>query len=184
MARVGPFALIAGDGVGALATALTLLRIGILAVGVKAGLFSAAEVGAALIRKRLFILATPTTSLYCCRTDILIKEGALRFRTATDQKGSQHAIGNAARIWTTFWLTVKGMGLKHLKSPIYRSSRLLHVTLKPGTRTCPGDWTFNPNFPDWLMGWPIGWSDPAQPATELSRWLRHMRGKLSRLLIL
>ena len=120
---------------------------------------------------------TPTTSLYCCRTDILIQEGAFHFRTAIDQKGSQHAIGNAARVWTTFWLTVKEMGLKPLQTPVYRSSHPLHVTLKPGTRSCPGDWTFNPNFSDWLMGWPIGWSDPEQPVTGLCHWWRDMRGR-------
>ncbi|SHM61476.1 hypothetical protein SAMN05444272_2750 [Roseibium suaedae] len=124
---------------------------------------------------------TPTISLYCCRTDVLIDQGAFRFRTATDQKGSQHSIGNAARVWSVFWMTAQTMGLKPSQALISRSSHPLHVTLMPGTRTCPGDWTFNPNFSDWLMGWPIGWSDPGQPVTGLSRWLQRMRGEISRL---
>ncbi len=38
----------------------------------------------------------------------------------------------------------------------------------------------NPDFVEWLMGWPIGWTVPGSPlpATEWSRWWRHMRGSL------
>ena len=43
--------------------------------------------------------------------------------------------------------------------------------------------TLNPDFLDWLMGWPIGWSEPERPVTEWSHWLRRSRGALSRLRI-
>ncbi len=38
----------------------------------------------------------------------------------------------------------------------------------------------NPDFAEWLMGWPIGWTVPGSPLpeTEWSRWWRHMRGSL------
>ena len=38
----------------------------------------------------------------------------------------------------------------------------------------------NPDFVEWLMGWPIGWTVPGSPLpeTEWSRWWRHMRGSL------
>ncbi len=38
----------------------------------------------------------------------------------------------------------------------------------------------NPDFVEWLMGWPIGWSalDLPLPATEWSRWWQRMRGSL------
>lgn len=38
----------------------------------------------------------------------------------------------------------------------------------------------NPTFVEWLMGWPIGWTVPGSPlpATEWSRWLRHMHSSL------
>ena len=41
----------------------------------------------------------------------------------------------------------------------------------------------NPDFVEWLMGWPIGWTVPGSPLpeTEWSRWWRHMRGSLSAL---
>lgn len=126
---------------------------------------------------------TPTTGIYACRTDIVVEKGTFQFRTAIDQRGSQHSLGNAARVWSTFWLTVKHMGLAHCHLATFPSLPPLHVTLKPGTRTCPGDWSFNPNFSDWMMGWPVGWSDPALPVTELSRWSRLMRSELSKLLL-
>jgi hypothetical protein len=42
--------------------------------------------------------------------------------------------------------------------------------------------TLNPLFVEWLMGWPIGWTDCGSAATELSRWLQLMRFELSQLL--
>jgi hypothetical protein len=41
--------------------------------------------------------------------------------------------------------------------------------------------SLNPSFVENLMGWPIGWTDCAQPETGLSRWLLHSRGVLSTL---
>jgi DNA (cytosine-5)-methyltransferase 1 len=42
--------------------------------------------------------------------------------------------------------------------------------------------TLNPLFVEWLMNWPIGWTDCASAVTGLSHWLRHMRSELSQLL--
>lgn len=41
--------------------------------------------------------------------------------------------------------------------------------------------SLNPLFVEWLMGWPIGWTDCASQEMELSLWLQHMRGALSNL---
>ncbi len=42
--------------------------------------------------------------------------------------------------------------------------------------------SLNPLFVEWLMGWPIGWTDCGSAVTALSPWLRLMRSELSRLL--
>ena len=43
--------------------------------------------------------------------------------------------------------------------------------------------TLNPLFVEWLMGWPIGWTDCGSVATGLFHWLQLMRSELSRLLL-
>ena len=41
--------------------------------------------------------------------------------------------------------------------------------------------TLNPRFTEWLMGWPIAWTEFELAETEWFRWLRRMRGELSRM---
>ena len=41
--------------------------------------------------------------------------------------------------------------------------------------------TLNPRFTEWLMGWPIGWTEFELAETEWCLWLQRMRGKLSRM---
>ena len=41
--------------------------------------------------------------------------------------------------------------------------------------------TLNPRFTEWLMGWPIGWTESELAETEWFHWLRLMRGELSRM---
>jgi hypothetical protein len=56
-----------------------------------------------------------------------------------------------------------------------------HLTLNAGPKSSIGDLTFNPNFSDWIMGWPIGWTDPTRPVSGWSVWLRRMRNELSKM---
>lgn len=97
------------------------------------------------------------------------------------QTGSQLATGKAARLWTHIWLLITACGARPTKPFSFPSSHSLHLTLQAGPRSSINDLTFNPNFSDWLMGWPIGWTDPTRPVTGWSAWLRHMRGELSKL---
>jgi DNA (cytosine-5)-methyltransferase 1 len=102
---------------------------------IKAGLFTAAETGAAHLRRRLFVLA------YADHQPIL----------------------QSAR-------------------PMYRRKGVSLQTGRGPGRIASGNRAgFNPNFSDWLMGWPIGWSDPELPVTEFRLWLRRMRIELSKL---
>jgi hypothetical protein len=41
--------------------------------------------------------------------------------------------------------------------------------------------TLNPRFTEWLMGWPIGWTEFELAETEWCLWLQRMRGELSRM---
>ena len=41
--------------------------------------------------------------------------------------------------------------------------------------------TLNPAFCEWLMGWPIGWTELEPVGTALFHWSRRMRGELLRL---
>lgn len=45
------------------------------------------------------------------------------------------------------------------------SSRLDPETETPGPASSPSTRRLNPRFVEWLMGWPIGWTDCEQPAT-------------------
>ncbi len=123
---------------------------------------------------------TPTRSLYCNRIEMELSEQGLKLRDDPNQTGSQVGIGKAAKLWTMIWLIVTSCA-ERPKSFNFRSSHPLHLSLTAGGRYSAGDLTFNPNFSDWLMGWPIGWTAPRQPVTEWSAWLQHMRGALSRL---
>jgi hypothetical protein len=50
-----------------------------------------------------------------------------------------------------------------------------------GPPSSPERRSLNPLFVEWLMGWPIGWTDCERPVTGFSRWLRRARGALSTL---
>ena len=146
---------------------------------VKAGLFSAYEVGAAHQRRRLFMLAhanhaakwqSGRTSIQGQRSVLAGKSQSQRFadriRRGSARLGAALACNKGRRFQTS------------VPPKTYPFSRPLHLSLRFGTRALPGELTFNPHFSDWLMGWPIGWSDPKQPVTELSHWLRHSRTAL------
>ena len=48
----------------------------------------------------------------------------------------------------------------------------------------PSQMRLNPLFTEWLMGWPIGWTEFAPVETAWCHWLRHMRLELSLLLLI
>ncbi len=124
---------------------------------------------------------TLTKQQFANRIELELGEKGLRFRDDPTQAGSQYGIEQASRTWTLLWLLMQAFGATPTGWTDWPYSRPLHVTLRRGARSSPSDLTFNPSFSDWMMGWPIGWTDPRQPATGWSAWLRHMRGRLSEL---
>jgi len=112
------------------------------------------------------------------RTELEFSTKGLRFRVATDQTGKQVSLATASRLWTQMMVLAQALGMPVRDFGSYRFSRPLHLSLRAGTRSLPGEWTCNPNFLDWMMGWPIGWSDPMRPVTGWSLWKLRMRGAL------
>jgi hypothetical protein len=50
-----------------------------------------------------------------------------------------------------------------------------------GLTSSPSSRVLNPQFVEWLMGWPIGWTDLENAGTGSSAWLQRARGWLSTL---
>jgi len=121
-------------------------------------------------------------------------KGANRNEThATDQ------LANVVNHWLTPDVPNGGRGLRTGQTPtgtmpdgskrqvgLENQTRSLSGPPLPATATA-GDppssamRRLNPRFVEWLMGWPLGWTDFAPVATEWSRWRRRMRSELSRL---
>ena len=87
-----------------------------------------------------------------------------------------------------------GAGGEH-QSQVMKATSLHALTnqgdgTSPATASTPKDSDssapkaqLNPLFDEWLMGWPLGWTDFALAATEWFRWKRRMRSALSRLVL-
>src|SRR5690606_21284736 len=100
-------------------------------------------------------------------------ENGLQFRTDLNQTGSQVGLRNAAQAWTLFWDLTKATGWEARRPA---SSHRCRVILLNGEKHSDGRLTLSPAFSDWMMGWPPGWTDPLQPVTGWSHWLRRGRG--------
>lgn len=117
--------------------------------------------------------ATPTYKMGGNRCTLDLTSGHLRFRLAPNQKGSQLGLRMQAISWSLLWIVLRMAGWE---GQPFQSLPRLPVTFHPGTARYSKDLSLNPAFTDWIMGWPIGWSDPQQPVTEWRQWLRRGRG--------
>lgn len=124
---------------------------------------------------------TPTTSLNCNRSELRVNKAGALWVSAKDQRGNQVAVGTVAFNWTIFRRTAVALGWKAGPMPTYPYSRPVLATIRPGSGSSTDDLTLNPAFLEWLMGWPIGWSDTTQSVTGFAHWLRRSRGALSKL---
>ena len=115
------------------------------------------------------------------RIELSFSVQGMRFQPALDQTGKQVSLLTAAIVWSQAIELARLMGWSPADRVSFRFSRPLHLSLKTGTRSSAGVWTFNPLFTDWMMGWPEGWTEPMQQAMGWSRWLQRMRGALSAL---
>lgn len=62
----------------------------------------------------------------------------------------------------------------------FRSSHRCRTTSQHGEGSCTEPRALNPRFVEWLMGWPIGWTDCTAPATESWRSWRRMHSSALR----
>jgi hypothetical protein len=120
--------------------------------------------------------------MWANRGDWRIDEGGCTFTPNREQVGRQYGLGDIARNWTVLWLFNRATGWRPGPPPAnYPYSRPLHAIFRIGSSASPGELVLNPAFLEWLMGWPIGWTDPTRPATGFARWLQRSRGALSEL---
>lgn len=101
------------------------------------------------------------------------------------------SLGEAATVFADTWPTPTARDPKGQDLPSHEGGRSLPMAAgsfsPPAPATDAGQKysgkrrVLNPLFVEWLMGWPIGWTDSAPVETGLSRWLRLMRGRLSTL---
>lgn len=157
-----------------------------LGFSVKAGLFSAAEVGAPHQRRRLFIVA------YADKIPLLHE----------DRTGAGEQPAAVSRRWGCGGLPVRDrQGSTGVDANLAADESLrcdpdqtLQLPLFPPAPSQFERWSpildrhphlqpelFGPSSVKRVMGWPIGWTDPMQPVTEWSAWLQRMRGELLKL---
>jgi hypothetical protein len=108
-----------------------------------------------------------------------------RMADRTDQAFS--SLTAQAKAWPTpmarDWKDTPGM--KHRKTQqislsalAYHSGHHAPENTMPGS---PSQLRLNPAFTEWLMGWPIGWTDFVPVGTAWFRWQQHMRSALSQM---
>ena len=114
-------------------------------------------------------------------------------RRGAEQNGYQD-LTVAAREWTNItaqandlWMTPTSRDHKDASDPseVVPTRSLLGRQAPRWTgqesQSDSGPRRLNPEFVEWLMGWPVGWTDFAPVATEWYRWRRRMLSELSRL---
>lgn len=119
--------------------------------------------------------ATPTARSAGNRAAIRLSDQGLRFLCDENQTGSQIGLKNQAVAWCLLWQLMKAF---EVPTGQPRSSHPDRVILLSGEKYSGSSLSLNPAFADWMMGWPIGWSDAQRPVTGWSHWLRRARGSL------
>jgi len=108
-------------------------------------------------------------------------------RTAHEKGQHQKELCITANTWPTPMAgteTRSAQGGIQLTQTVLAFSRPAPETSTLGETSSRATRRLNPRFVEWLMGWPLGWSETAcvLPATEWSRWQQAMHSSLWRLL--
>lgn len=114
------------------------------------------------------------------RPEIGICATGWTLRTSLHQQGKQVGIREVAVAWTLLWRASKAMGATYTTRAAFPFSHPLHLMVLAGSRLSENGLSLNPLFTDWIMGWPIGWTNPEQPVTGFAAWLQRSRTELSK----
>lgn len=109
---------------------------------------------------------TPTAS------DAWVSESAESISPEARERQLRRGDSNGSRRASTGMLAKEVLWADDLS---HRAQR--HET--SGSQSSPNGRRLNPLFVEWLMGWPIGWTDFEPLETEWCRWLRQSRSWLS-----
>lgn len=109
------------------------------------------------------------------RVSIRVRGGRPDLVLDQNQSGRTKGLKYSAIGWTLMWELMAATGWT--PGPLVSSPRVL-VTLAPGDAHSRVGLALqlNPAFTDWMMGWPLGWTDPLQPVTGWFRWQQLGRG--------
>jgi hypothetical protein len=114
--------------------------------------------------------------------DLVVEAGSIQPRSpfyVSPTSSGQYSLTNAARTWSKLWLVLMALGWTAAMAS--RSSPPVRVSFNGGSDSFLRELTSNPRFFEHVMGWPIGWTAPGEPATGFAAWLRRSRIALSQL---
>ncbi len=131
--------------------------------------------GKATSAKGSSLWATPTFKSAGNRACVRLSPAGLKFQADLNQVGKQMGLRNQALAWTLLTDLMQAMGWSWT-APV--SSHQGRVILLNGEKHSTDSQSLNPAFTDWMMGWPMHWTDPARSVTEWSHWLQRARGML------
>jgi hypothetical protein len=139
------------------------------------------------LRKAASEWPTPDASIVTDSEDPESWLNRMNARRLEDRVKYGTPLGVASRLWPTLVVQsrlVSRTGLRYFLRhlPTTQNGRSCFATPRNLRRLYPGDAArnaslrLNPNFGEWLMGWPIGWTDFGQSATA---WCRYRQRTLS-----
>lgn len=127
---------------------------------------------------------TPTASMMGNRAELRVNASGMLWIPAADQVGGQVSIAETAKNWSVMRRLMTALGWRPGPMPGFPYSHRVLATIRPGSGCLPGEWILNPAFTEWMMGWPIGWTDPERSVTGFAPWLRRSRGALSEIALI
>ena len=104
-------------------------------------------------------------------------------------KGEETDLPTKAETWPTPLASDDGqkVTINSHQNSLIKQSHIFHTshqvqTTQDGQKSSKNTPRLNPLFVQWLMGWPIGWTNYERPVTGFVQWLEQSRGYLYQLI--